>query len=349
MALEIAVKPTVTITPIVTPSQEGSDFNASFMNFVGNTLDAFTRMDIVLILRIILIWIAIVWLVFAIWAAIDASSRYSKWYIPVLWFLFILPGNILGFIGYMLIRPTLTLEEQEYLDLESKYIKYELLKVVECPQCGTVLDSDTNYCPNCGYKMLVKCPSCGYEQSIFNKHCVKCGVRLNTEIVVNKDIKVEDTKIVKIKKANDINNKKNVNNARATDTFNREDTPGGIFKLSSHSKPNLKAKHLNINVSKLNPLPIIKKGAILIGNFAEKVGDITIKIVTAPIGLPVKFIKKVGKKSKKAKRTNKKVNKEIQQADKSVGKSSKQEITKNKKTATKKPTRKKRKVNNKRS
>lgn len=151
-------------TDIVTYSQD------LFKQLVG--------MDIATAFKILVVWLLIIWLVFALWVAIDAAARYKQILAAVFWFLFVLPFNVLGFIGYLFMRPTVTLDEKQWTKLESKYLMYELSTVNDCPNCNTLVPVGQNFCAVCGTMMNIDCPKCASSQSIYNTFCNQCGDRL---------------------------------------------------------------------------------------------------------------------------------------------------------------------------
>lgn len=168
-----------TVTP--TPVSDSLDIGT----FVQTTVNQAIGIDVVLLLRIVFIWSAIVWLIFVFWVAIDALQRYKNPIVPFLWFVFVLPFNILGLIGYLFIRPNNTLDEKEWSKLENKYLMAELTKVNDCPRCGTTLAENNPFCPICGTSMTVKCSECNHEQNVYNNFCVSCGKELKKEAFTN--------------------------------------------------------------------------------------------------------------------------------------------------------------------
>lgn len=137
--------------------------------------------DIMFVFRVIAIWLFVVWVVFSLWVAIDASARYKKAYSPILWFLFVLPFNIIGFIGYLFMRPVTTLEEKQWTKLEGKYLLQELSTVNDCPKCGMVVPTSSNFCAACGTQTNINCPKCESLQSVYHIYCGNCGEKLQVE------------------------------------------------------------------------------------------------------------------------------------------------------------------------
>lgn len=174
-AVTVTPIPTEVVVPTTTPITDvGLFLENMFFNMVG--------VDMKTAFATLAIWAFIVWLVFALWVGFDAVQRYKQWFIAFLWFLFVLPFNFIGLIGYIFMRPTQTTEEKQWAKLEGKYLMYELSNVNDCPNCKTLIPNTFTFCPVCGYKMTVSCKGCGTEQSIYNSFCTKCGKTLNTQV-----------------------------------------------------------------------------------------------------------------------------------------------------------------------
>ncbi len=149
--------------------------------YTQSLFKALVGVDVMLVFRVMIVWFFIIWLVFALWVAVDAVNRYKEWPMALIWFIFVLPFNVLGFIGYLFMRPVVTLEEKQWTKLESKYLMYELSSVNDCPSCHTLVPVGHNYCAVCGTQMNVNCPQCDTLQSIYNGFCSSCGKKLTPE------------------------------------------------------------------------------------------------------------------------------------------------------------------------
>jgi uncharacterized OB-fold protein len=149
--------------------------------YVQDLFQSLIGVDVAVVLRFVAIWVFLIWFVFALWVAFDAAARYKQWPVAVVWFLFVLPFNVFGFIGYLFMRPVVTLEEKQWTKLESKYLMHELSSVNDCPSCGTLIPTTQNFCAACGTQMNVNCPKCESLQSIYNSFCSGCGSKLTPE------------------------------------------------------------------------------------------------------------------------------------------------------------------------
>jgi predicted RNA-binding Zn-ribbon protein involved in translation (DUF1610 family) len=47
-----------------------------------------------------------------------------------------------------------------------------------CPKCKVKLEPDAKFCPECGFRLIVKCEKCGIEYPIGTKFCKQCGEAL---------------------------------------------------------------------------------------------------------------------------------------------------------------------------
>ncbi|MBQ4558537.1 MAG: zinc ribbon domain-containing protein [Clostridia bacterium] len=48
-----------------------------------------------------------------------------------------------------------------------------------CPSCGKTIDSEMDFCSNCGTKIKKECSNCNHINSSNSKFCEKCGTKLD--------------------------------------------------------------------------------------------------------------------------------------------------------------------------
>ena len=94
-------------------------------------------------------------LLLAVWVFRDARRRD---FLPAMWGLLTLIGNVVAWLVYMLVR--------------SRGVGSR------CPRCGTVLRMGFAYCPACGAQVRRACPSCGRAAEDAWKVCPYCGKEL---------------------------------------------------------------------------------------------------------------------------------------------------------------------------
>ncbi len=172
------------VSATVTPTPTGE-----FSEFLINLIEDTVHIDALFLLKAIGFWLAFVWIVFSIWVFYDAAQRYKNPLVPVFWFVFVLPFNVLGFVGYLLARPLHTVEDSRFMEKEGQLLDYELSQVVICPRCGRAQSIDNAYCFECGTALKVKCKKCGAENPVTYMYCVSCGASL-----------VEDKKSKKVRR-----------------------------------------------------------------------------------------------------------------------------------------------------
>ena len=63
-----------------------------------------------------------------------------------------------------------------------------------CPKCGKRLEGTSQFCNNCGMKIISKCPSCGATVGGEAKFCERCGQNLGDVIIPSTPIKIEKGK-----------------------------------------------------------------------------------------------------------------------------------------------------------
>ena len=94
-------------------------------------------------------------LLLAVWVFRDARRRD---FLPAMWGLLTLIGNVVAWLVYMLVRTR---------GVGSR-----------CPRCGTSLRMGFAYCPACGAQVRRSCPACGHAAEDGWKVCPYCGREL---------------------------------------------------------------------------------------------------------------------------------------------------------------------------
>ena len=192
------MKPTAALNITPTPTIVVK-VNDGFSDFVVKLLESITNLDAMLLFKLVGIWLVVVWGIFSLWVLFDALKRYKNPIIPLVWFLFVLPFNILGFLGYLFIRPTFTKEEEVYMKMDKLFLQYEAYKLTVCPVCKTVVPSSLHFCPKCGTSLVVKCEECGKFMPIDYKFCTNCGAELPKVEVKSAETKLEKREKAKLR------------------------------------------------------------------------------------------------------------------------------------------------------
>lgn len=129
------------------------------------------------ILKIILIYLAALWISLIIWIARDAINRSNNllFQIFVIFLNVFLP--IFGLIIYLIIRPTKTLLERYYEDLEYRALVDNGEEKEFCQKCKIDLSAEYIYCPSCAEKLRQTCLACHREYSRRWTICPYCGIK----------------------------------------------------------------------------------------------------------------------------------------------------------------------------
>ena len=128
-------------------------------------------------LKVILVYVAALWISLIIWITRDAINRSNN----LLFQIFVIILNIIlpvfGLVIYLIIRPTRTLLERYYEDLEYRALVDNGEEREVCQKCKIDLSSDYVYCPNCAEKLKQVCLNCKKEYSKKWKNCPYCGTK----------------------------------------------------------------------------------------------------------------------------------------------------------------------------
>ena len=108
-------------------------------------------------LIVIAIIIILLYLISIIWVFVDARRRDTP---AILWAIIaIVP--IAGLVAYCLLRPPLTIMDQDEQDMELDLRQRQLDEYGECPNCGYATKSDYVMCPQCHTQLRNLCRRCG--------------------------------------------------------------------------------------------------------------------------------------------------------------------------------------------
>lgn len=152
----------------------------SFFDFVGG-LD-FNMFGFILGFLLVVFWLFIVG-----WVWVDSGERTSKKGLRVGYVFLAVILFIPGLVIYLVIRPSETIEEIYWADLERRYLKYETADLGDCPKCGSQLFPGYVHCTNCGFTIKSRCPKCNLLVNKEHKYCEFCGFQLRERAVVEEE------------------------------------------------------------------------------------------------------------------------------------------------------------------
>ena len=152
-------------------------------DFVLSVLEGAGSIDFNIVWKILLFAFVIFWIVVLDWIWADSGERTSSKRSRILYVILAAVFNVFGWLIYLIIRPSQTIEEIYWADLERRYLKYETSELGDCPKCGTQLYPGYLYCPSCNYKLKRKCPSCGVYVDKKSNFCPFCSAVIKTAVI----------------------------------------------------------------------------------------------------------------------------------------------------------------------
>lgn len=152
--------------------------------FLLNLLNGIGQINFQLVWKILIGVFVLFWIVVLDWVWLDAGERTGNKNARVGYLLLVLFLNIIGWIIYLIIRPSQTIEQIYWSDLERRYLKYETADLGDCPKCGTQLYPGYIYCPKCGLELKIKCKACDLYMDKSNEYCPYCGEKADKGAVL---------------------------------------------------------------------------------------------------------------------------------------------------------------------
>lgn len=151
--------------------------------FLLNLLSGVEKINFQIVWTVLAIAFVIFWIIVLDWVWLDAGERTSNKTARIIYLLLVVFFNIFGWIMYLILRPSQTIEQIYWADLERRYLKYETSELGDCVKCGTQLYPGYTYCPTCGLEIKVKCKSCDVYIEKNCEYCPYCGVKTKNEVV----------------------------------------------------------------------------------------------------------------------------------------------------------------------
>lgn len=147
-------------------------------DFILNLLETAGSIDFKFVWQVFSYGLVVFWLVVLYWVWLDSGERTSNKTVKISYVILVAVLNVVGLLIYLIIRPSQTIEEIYWADLERRYLKYETAELGDCPKCGSQLFPGYTFCPNCRYKLKMKCPRCNVYVDKKDKFCPHCGQEL---------------------------------------------------------------------------------------------------------------------------------------------------------------------------
>lgn len=131
-------------------------------------------------------FLAALWLSLAVWTFRDIRRRARDPFTRILAVLLVLLLFLPGLLLYLILRPSITLEEEYQHTLEEEALLQNIEDTPLCPGCNRRIQSDWMVCPSCHTLLKKRCPNCSKLMELPWNLCPYCatplpGVRLESE------------------------------------------------------------------------------------------------------------------------------------------------------------------------
>ena len=128
-------------------------------------------------------FLAALWLSLAVWTFRDIRRRARDPFTRILAVLLVLLLFLPGLLLYLILRPSVTLEEEYQHTLEEEALLQNIEDVALCPGCNRRIQPDWMVCPSCHTLLKKRCPNCSELMELPWNLCPYCaeplpGVRL---------------------------------------------------------------------------------------------------------------------------------------------------------------------------
>lgn len=131
-------------------------------------------------------FLAALWLSLAVWTFRDIRRRARDPFTRILAVLLVLLLFLPGLLLYLILRPSITLEEEYQHTLEEEALLQNIEDAPLCPGCNRRIQPDWMVCPSCHTLLKKRCPNCSKLMELPWNLCPYCatplpGVRLENE------------------------------------------------------------------------------------------------------------------------------------------------------------------------
>ncbi len=153
-------------------------------DFLLNLLNGVGQINFQIVSKVFILIFVVFWIVVLDWVWMDSGERTTNKKARVIYVLLVLFLNIFGWIIYLIVRPSQTIEQIYWADLERRYLKYETAELGDCIKCGAQLYPGYTFCPKCGLEIKNKCRACGMYIEKDSEYCAFCGQKVVADVVV---------------------------------------------------------------------------------------------------------------------------------------------------------------------
>lgn len=156
------------------------------------------------VVKFFVLYFFVVWIAILVWVIRDITNRTDNVFLQLFAILSVLILTPLGIFIYLIIRPSKTLFEKYYDEVENNLshlsdevkdkVWLQNFKKISCFNCWVEVERDFKYCANCNIKLVKKCPKCSKDMNLEWKNCPYCWWEQKEENKANINPKKETKK-----------------------------------------------------------------------------------------------------------------------------------------------------------
>lgn len=130
-------------------------------------------------LKLLVAYVALIWLAAAFWAFRDMRARTDNVVLPYLagaLVIFFTPLLFpLGLIVYRIVRPDDRVDERRERELSEALLLSEIGEVEQCVGCHRIVEAEWMVCPTCSTELRERCSRCDHLVEFDWRNCAFCG------------------------------------------------------------------------------------------------------------------------------------------------------------------------------
>ncbi len=144
-----------------------------------------TMMTIETFVKMAVVYFFVIWISILVWVIRDITNRTDSLFLQFLSILIVLLLTPFWVFIYLLVRPTKTLFERYYEEIEVNLeslaetiqtkLKTKKDTLIKCPCCEYPIENAFKFCPNCKEELKYSCKSCDKKIDKDWKVCAHCG------------------------------------------------------------------------------------------------------------------------------------------------------------------------------
>jgi len=116
-----------------------------------------------------------IWASSIYWVYQDIFSRTKNSLLQIASIVVAILFPFFGLLVYILLRPSLTIEERRLQLLDEKIMRKQVGDLGLCPQCRKSIEDTYLFCPHCKTKLKESCPKCDKPIDKKFQTCPYCG------------------------------------------------------------------------------------------------------------------------------------------------------------------------------